>query len=84
MKQIKPIALKKATILSNEEMKNLFGGSATTTTTSSCELSCPNGSSIVRTMTDCPDGCGVDKSGLWCSNNGIKATYTCESGTSNS
>ncbi|MEG1916986.1 MAG: hypothetical protein RR061_09955 [Muribaculaceae bacterium] len=29
MKQIKPIALKKATILSNEEMKTIFGGSST-------------------------------------------------------
>ncbi len=36
MKTIKPIALKKATLLTNEEMKNLFGGSAINSGSSVC------------------------------------------------
>jgi len=40
MKSIKPIALKKASILTNEEMKHLFGGSATETSMTSCSADC--------------------------------------------
>lgn len=36
MKTIKPIALKKAKVLSNEEMKHLFGGSSTESGKSVC------------------------------------------------
>ncbi len=40
MKTIKPVKLKEARILSNEEMKTLFGGSAAPTVT--CTVSCSN------------------------------------------
>lgn len=43
MKSIKPIALKEAKLLSNEEMKHLFGGSATTLT---CSFTCEGGESL--------------------------------------
>lgn len=43
MQIIKPIALKEAKILSNEEMKHLFGGSATTLT---CSFTCEGGESV--------------------------------------
>lgn len=43
MKSIKPIALKEAKLLSNEEMKLLFGGSATVRT---CSFTCSGGESL--------------------------------------
>ena len=40
MRSIKPIALKEAKILSNEEMKNLFGGSAAVEATCHTNSAC--------------------------------------------
>ena len=55
MKSIKPIALKEAKILSNEEMKYLFGGSGGGSGMTSCTADC--GSQPSMPMTDCIGTC---------------------------
>lgn len=66
MKSIKPIALKDAKILSNEEMKYLFGGSGGGSGMTSCTADC--GSQPSMPMTDCIGTCiAKDGSGVTCS-----------------
>lgn len=82
MKKIRKIALKKARILSNEEMKHLFGGSGVTPG-SGCILECSDGNRIMKTLSECPGGCSISSEGLTCHGGGIKSTFTCaDSGNS--
>lgn len=60
MRKIKPIALKKANLLSNEEMKNLFGGSAVSMT---CKFTCSNGETL--SATSCTS-CQAAENGGYC------------------
>lgn len=55
MKSIKPIALKGAKILSNEEMKHLFGGSSSDSGMTSCTADCGFQRSV--SITNCIGTC---------------------------
>ena len=80
MKSIKPIALKEAKILSNEEMKNLFGGSGNDSGLTSCVADCGSLPSV--SMTDCNGSCiAKDGSGVTCSGISNILTKFCD-GTS--
>lgn len=57
MKMIKPIALKEATPLSNEEMKDLFGGSGSSGSGSMTSCSTDCGSQPSRSITNCIGTC---------------------------
>lgn len=82
MKKIRKIALKKARILSNEEMKHLFGGSGVTPG-SGCTMNCPNGVVIFKTLSECSLGCSITSQGLVCKSSGYTTTYSCaDSGNS--
>lgn len=73
MKSIKPIALKEAKLLSNEEMKHLFGGSAVDSSLTSCAAECNSQPSI--SMIDCKGNCiAKDGSGVTCS--GVTKIFT--------
>lgn len=81
MKSIKPIALKKASILTNEEMKHLFGGSATETSMTSCSADC--GSQPSRSITNCKGECiAKDGSGVTCSGPTNILTKFCDGSSS--
>lgn len=78
MKSIKPIALKKASILTNEEMKNLFGGSAATLT---CTFTCATGETL--SANGC-NSCSAAENGGYCIYpTGSAALLVCASGSSN-
>ncbi len=81
MKTIKPIALKEAKILNNEEMKHLFGGSAANNCNmSSCSVDCGSQPSI--SMTDCIGTCtATPGSSVVCSGTTKIFTKNCD-GTS--
>lgn len=78
MKSIKPIALKKASILTNEEMKHLFGGSAATLT---CTFSCAAGESV--SATGCASCSAAENGGYCIYPTGSAALLLCASGSSN-
>ena len=74
MKIIKPIALKEAKILSNEEMKHLFGGSATTLT---CSFTCEGGESV--SASGCARCVANDNGGICYYPTGSAAALLCKS-----
>lgn len=74
MKSIKPIALKEAKLLSNEEMKHLFGGSATTLT---CSFTCEGGESV--SASGCARCVANDNGGICYYPTGSAAALLCKS-----
>ena len=76
MKRIKPIALNGAKILSNEEMKHLFGGSAVTLT---CTFSCKGGESV--TASGCVSCKATDNGGYCVYPTGSTTLLLCQSGS---
>jgi hypothetical protein len=81
MKSIKPIVLKEAKFLSNEEMKHIFGGSsADSGDMSSCSADCGSQPSV--SITDCIGTCtGNPGSSVTCSGATRVLTKNCD-GTS--
>lgn len=79
MKSIRPIALKETKLLSNEEMKHLFGGSAATLT---CTFSCEGGESV--TATDCASCKAAENGGYCIYPSGSAALLLCKSSTDHS
>lgn len=78
MNQIKKVVLKDATKLSQEEMKNVFGGSGSESG-SGCGLLCGN-KPFVKSIQQCPRGCDVVDNTLTCSGTNSVATYVCSNG----
>lgn len=82
MKSIKPIALKEAKVLNNEEMKHLFGGSSTTIT---CTFTCKGGATM--TASGCTQCSAADNGGYCIYSDGSASLIMCatnndDSGTS--
>ncbi len=83
MKSIKPIALKEAKILNNEEMKLLFGGSGGNSGMTSCTADCGSQPSV--SMTDCIGTCiAKNGTGVTCSGTNNIFTKFCDGTSSTS
>lgn len=80
MKTIKRVVLKEATKLSQEEMKQVFGGSGAGDSGSFCYLKCSQ-EYIDLTTDKCTKGCGVAPGNvLLCMTSTTKERYWCENG----
>ena len=79
MKSVKPITLKKASFLSNEEMKHLFGGSAATM---ECVFTCSDDEKLIAS--GCASCSATENGGYCIYPTGSAAILLCSSGNGDS